>query len=185
MEEYLKEEPKINASKSSSLCHQQSEKYTCFYFDFGHVKNSTAANLEEQGEHLLSKDDIFVGFTQRKYMVLYVNYGRELVAEFPIEDCHVVQAAVKDNFMYLATSKGSVRTYRWPIKEYHCQLQKFPHDQNKAYLTPPHCLQEFQVWMDYSPITYLHPLPSTNQLAVGSKDGYIGLISYRIFKNGN
>ena len=49
-------------------------------------------------------------------MVVYQNYGKELVVEYPVEDCHIVGMCVADGWLFAATSKHSLRVYKWPIR---------------------------------------------------------------------
>ena len=88
-----------------SPAHRQSEPYTAFWFDFIQkeiIDDKKARNL-------------FVGATKNKYMVLYENMGTKLLAEFPITDCYIVDIEVYSNIMFVATSKGTLRVYNWPI----------------------------------------------------------------------
>lgn len=60
---------------------------------------------------------MFVGCTKNKYMVLYDNLGSKLLAEFPVIDCYVVDIELYGNLLFVATSKGTLRVYNWPILE--------------------------------------------------------------------
>ena len=48
-------------------------------------------------------------------MVLYKNFGKDLIAEFPVEDCSITHICVSDRNLFAATSKGTLREYNWPI----------------------------------------------------------------------
>ena len=140
--EEIEEKADQNPHKDlTTLCHRQTEEYTCFYFDFGRPKALNSGNILEEKEISLKSDNIFVGFTRNKYMVVYSNYGQDLVAEFPTQDCYILQVIVKGNIMLAATSKGSIRTYLWPIQEYHCEMEVLAKKDEKAFLKPPKYLQ--------------------------------------------
>lgn len=99
-----------------TLCHAQSQEYTCFYFDFGTVKHNTTQALEGTKTTSLAPNNIFVGFTLTKFMTIYSCFGEKLVAEFPvINDTYVTDCCVADHLMFLATNKGSILAYPWPI----------------------------------------------------------------------
>ncbi len=56
-------------------------------------------------------------------MVLYRNFGKELIVEYPVEDgCYIVSLSVADGWLFAATSKGTIRVYKWPIREQECEL---------------------------------------------------------------
>lgn len=43
--------------------------------------------------------------------------------EFPVDDCYITSLCVADGWLFAATSKGSLRVYRWPILEEECELE--------------------------------------------------------------
>jgi hypothetical protein len=34
--------------------------------------------------------NLFIGASKNKYMTIYSDFGKNLIAEFPIVDCHIV-----------------------------------------------------------------------------------------------
>lgn len=56
-------------------------------------------------------------------MTVYKNYGKELVVEYPVEDCYIISLCVADGWLFAATSKGSIRVYKWPIRESECEME--------------------------------------------------------------
>ena len=50
-------------------------------------------------------------------MCVYKDYGKELLVEYPVVDCYAVAMCVADGWLFVATSKHSLRVYKWPIRE--------------------------------------------------------------------
>lgn len=52
-------------------------------------------------------------------MVIYKNYCKDLVAEFPIKDCHITSLLICSiqGILLAGTSKGTLRVYLWPLDE--------------------------------------------------------------------
>lgn len=52
-------------------------------------------------------------------MVVYKNKCKDLVAEFPITDCHVTSLLLcpLQGILLAGTSKGTLRVYSWPMTE--------------------------------------------------------------------
>lgn len=52
-------------------------------------------------------------------MVLYKNKCKDLIAEFPIIDCHITTILIcpLQNALLVGTSKGTIRLYNWPLIE--------------------------------------------------------------------
>lgn len=50
-------------------------------------------------------------------MVIYKNKCKDLVAEFPITDCHVTSLLLcpLQGILLAGTSKGTLRVYSWPM----------------------------------------------------------------------
>ena len=72
-------------------------------------------------------------------MVLYRNFGRELIAEYAVEDgCHITSLTVADGWLFAATSKGSLRAYKWPLREQECGLEVLSLEQKAVRLKQPH-----------------------------------------------
>jgi hypothetical protein len=78
-------------------------------------------------------------------MTLYKNYGKELIAEYPVEDCHIISVEVTDGWLFAATSKHSIRVYKWPLREQECQLEVLNLEQKMVRLRPP-TFQEYFFW---------------------------------------
>lgn len=66
-----------------------------------------------------TEGNLFVGCTTEKYMVLYKNKCKELIAEFPISDCHITSLLICpiQGLLIAGTSKGTLRVYNWPLTE--------------------------------------------------------------------
>lgn len=60
-------------------------------------------------------------------MVLYKNKCKDLIAEFPIVDCHVTSLLICSiqGLMIAGTSKGALRVYNWPLTEKMLELETF------------------------------------------------------------
>ena len=52
-------------------------------------------------------------------MVLYKNKCKDLIAEFPITDCHITSLLLCpiQGLMVAGTSRGTLRIYNWPLLE--------------------------------------------------------------------
>jgi hypothetical protein len=59
--------------------------------------------------------NLFIGASKHKYMTIYSDFGTNLIAEFPVTDCYIVDMEVYENLLFAATSKGTIRIYHWPI----------------------------------------------------------------------
>lgn len=71
----------------------------------------------------LSKNNIFIGFTKTKFMVVYSNFGQELVAEFPVvSGVYVTDFCVAQELFFVGTNKGSIFMYKWPMLESHFEV---------------------------------------------------------------
>jgi len=64
-----------------------------------------------------TETDLFIGATNEKYMVLYKNKCKDLIAEFPIVDCHITAMMIchLQSALIVGTSKGTIRIYNWPL----------------------------------------------------------------------
>lgn len=60
-------------------------------------------------------------------MVLYKNKCKDLIAEFPIVDCHITSLLICaiQGLMIAGTSKGALRIYSWPLSEKNLELETF------------------------------------------------------------
>jgi len=99
--------------------HKQSSAYNCIAFD---NRVSVPAMVEKgekgaNGSGNAGESDLFVGCTTEKYMVVYKNKCKDLVAEFPITDCHVTSLLLcpLQSVLLAGTSKGTLRIYSWPM----------------------------------------------------------------------
>ncbi len=107
-----------NYSKYENIqpSHVQREAYTCFHYQKGIIR--TPKGSDEPRE-----EDLFIGCSEHKYMVLYQNTGKTLLAEFPVEDCYITSICMADGWLFASTSKNSIRVYRWPIFEEDCEME--------------------------------------------------------------
>ena len=78
-------------------------------------------------------------------MVLYKNYGKELIVEYPVEDCYIVAMCIADGWLFTATSINTIRVYKWPIQEQECELEVINLEQKMMRLRPPK-YQEYCFW---------------------------------------
>lgn len=82
--------------------------------------NSNNRNSNSGNDVILSANNIFVGFTKSKFMVLFANFGEHLIAEFKHDKGHyVTNCVVTETMIFLSTNVGSIIAYRWPILESH------------------------------------------------------------------
>lgn len=100
-------------------------------------------------------------------------------------DCWVTEAIIRNNLLLVATNTGCIRTYAWPITEEQCLVQCFQDNPLRGFLSMPNFLEEYQVWMDHSAISVMQPVANSQKILVGSEDGYIGVLSMRMFRRGN
>lgn len=84
------------------------------------VYDNKVGSTKESGE----VGSLFAGTNQCKYLTVYRNRCRELVAEFPVSDCTIESMclAKEINVLLVGTSSGSVRLYAWPIEEASCLM---------------------------------------------------------------
>lgn len=82
---------------------------------------------------------MFVGTNDRKFMVVYRNDCRELLAEFPIGDCTAESLCIarEISVLVVGTSKGTVRIYEWPIDESSCLMEVVNPLLGQVRLAPP------------------------------------------------
>ena len=66
-------------------------------------------------------------------MTLYKNKCKDLVAEFPIVDCHITSIIICSiqGLMVAGTSKGTLRVYNWPLTESMLELHSVGTGANK------------------------------------------------------
>lgn len=64
-------------------------------------------------------------------------------------------------------------------------VQCFQDNPLRGFLSMPNFLEEYQVWMDHSAISVMRPVANSQKILVGSEDGYIGVLSMRMFRRGN
>lgn len=57
-------------------------------------------------------------------MVVYKNKCKDLVAEFPVIDCHITSLLLcpLQGILLAGTSKGTLRVYTWPMIENSLEL---------------------------------------------------------------
>ena len=91
--------------------HKQSKAYSCIAFD-------NKITLTDKNDKQIDVD-LFVGATTEKYLVIYKNRCKDLIAEFPIVDCHITSLLVcpLQGALLAGTSKGTIRIYAWPMVE--------------------------------------------------------------------
>ena len=114
-------------------------------------------------------------------MVIYKNYGQELIAEFPVENCVVNNVFVSKNMLFAATNTGNVRCYNWPILESHCLMEVSSKNAAMVHLKQP-IFNEFKVWMDNSSISIVHKIENRNEVVVGSVTGELAILSLSVLK---
>jgi hypothetical protein len=98
--------------------HKQSSAYNCIAYD-NRIPQHFYGGDKEKPSNVNTDNDLFVGCTTEKYMVIYKNKCKELVAEFPIVDCHVTSLLLcpLQGLLLAGTSKGTLRVYSWPMTE--------------------------------------------------------------------
>jgi WD40 repeat protein len=100
---------KTSSQKVMLFAHQEVTVYTAIAYD-STVLSDKEAEL---------RSDLFVGATSEKYLVLYKNKCRELVAEFPVTDCTITSLLISKalKVLFAGTSSGRIRVYLWPLDE--------------------------------------------------------------------
>lgn len=91
--------------------HKQTTTYTCIGYD-------NKITVTDKNDKPI-ESNIFVGCSTEKYMVLYKNKCKDLIAEFPIVDCHITSLLLCpiQGLMIAGTSKGTLRIFNWPMLE--------------------------------------------------------------------
>lgn len=94
--------------------HKQNKAYSCIAYD----NRITLPDKGDKNDKQVDCD-LFAGATTEKYLVLYKNRCRDLIAEFPITDCHITSLLVcpLQGALIAGTSRGSLRVYAWPMVE--------------------------------------------------------------------
>lgn len=72
---------------------------------------------------------------------------------------------VADGWLFAATSKGSIRVYRWPILEEDCELEIVSFENRSVKFKHPN-FEEFAFWSDGRRIMKMHKLGFSNKLLV-------------------
>ncbi len=98
-------------------------------------------------------------------MILYKNLGKTLISQFPIEDCYITALCVADGWLFAATSKKSIRVYKWPLFEEDCEMELLSIEQKIVKFKPP-TFEEYFLWGDNKKIVKLHKLGFTNRLLI-------------------
>ena len=70
-------------------------------------------------------------------MCVYKNKCKDLVAEFPIVDCHITSMFLSRTLgvLFAGTNKGDIRAYLWPIEESTLELE--PSGNGQVRFKPP------------------------------------------------
>jgi hypothetical protein len=110
-------------------------------------------------------------------MVLFKNLGKTLINEFPVEDCYITSLCVADGWLFAATSKRSIRVYKWPIFEEECQMEILSLEQKTIKFRPPR-FEEYFFWGDGKRIIKIHKLGFSNKLVVAREGGIMSVICY-------
>ena len=113
-------------------------------------------------------------------MVLYKNFGKELIVEFPVDDCYIVSLCVADGWLFAATSLNSIRVYKWPIREMDCQLEVLSLEHKMVRMQQPR-YQEYSFWSDNKPISKMHRLGFSNKLLIAREGGIMTVLTYSKF----
>lgn len=122
-----------------------------------------------------SKEDsgnLFVGTNERKFMVVYRDDCRELLAEFPVTDCTAESLCIAQEISVLVvgTSKGTVRLYGWPIDESACLMEVVNVQLGQVRLTPP-VFTELQVHRRH--VSRVEVSDDSRYVVTGGDDGSI------------
>lgn len=101
--------------------HKQSKAYSCIAYD----NRIPQPEKQDKPEKDKQESDLFVGATTEKYLVLYKNRCRDLIAEFPITDAHITALLVcpMQGVLIAGTNRGSLRLYAWPMLENCLELE--------------------------------------------------------------
>lgn len=110
-------------------------------------------------------------------MTFYQNQGKTLVCEFPVEDCFITAICIADGWLFAATSKQSIRVYRWPIFEEDCEMEILSTDQKSIRFRPPH-FEEYFFWGDSKRILRMHRLGFSPRLLVAREGGVMSVLTY-------
>lgn len=136
--------------------HKETTAYTCIGFD--------RWNGEKPAEN-----NLFIGCTMEKYMCLYKNNCKQLIAEFPIVDCHITALCISRllGVVFLGTNRGTVRVCLWPLDETVLQWEL---SGTTVKFKQPEFLE---ISAHSSPITVLELSNDERFLFTGSEDGTI------------
>jgi hypothetical protein len=120
---------------------------------------------------------VFVGATKSKYLVIYEDFGQRLVAEYPVDDCFIVDLVVWDRLMVCGTSKGTLRVYNWPILEEELELEIVSAEHGQIRYKPPQYV-EYSLWHPSICLQSLHKLKFAAELVVSSTTGNLAVLSF-------
>ena len=103
-------------------------------------------------------------------MVLYKNKCKDLIAEFPIVDCHITSLLVcpLQGAVLAGTSKGTLRIYAWPMVEESLELELTQN--NKVRIKEPHFVE---VIAHSYPIVSICASHDEGYIFTGSEDGTV------------
>ena len=103
-------------------------------------------------------------------MVLYKNKCKDLIAEFPIVDCHITSLLVcpLQGALLAGTSKGTLRIYAWPMVEESLELELTQN--NKVRIKEPHFVE---VIAHSYPIVSICASHDEGYIFTGSEDGTV------------
>lgn len=121
---------------------------------------------------------LFVGTNQYKYLSIYTNRCKNLVAEFPITDCTIESMclAKEVNMMLVGTSLGTIRLYNWPIDEGSCLMEVVTG--NQVRFNPPTC---YEVNVHSRHVKAIEVRDDCEYAIVGSDDGAISVVELLSF----
>lgn len=111
-------------------------------------------------------------------MVLYKNRCKDLIAEFPITDCHITSLLVcpLQGALLAGTSKGSIRVYAWPMVEESLELELA--GSNKVKIKEPAYLE---VIAHSYPVVSICASHDEGYIFTGSEDGTVLCFSFLSF----
>lgn len=156
--------------------HKQTTTYTCIGYD-SKVTPLTSFDKDktDKSDKVANKAEgnLFVGCTTEKYMALYKNKCRDLIAEFPIVNCHITSILICpiQGLMIAGTSKGTLRIYNWPLTEGMLELQTIGTGANKKVIIKEPSFVEVNAHTH--PVVAMCCSHDENYLFTGSEDGTI------------
>ncbi|EAR86922.2 WD domain, G-beta repeat protein (macronuclear) [Tetrahymena thermophila SB210] len=155
--------------------HQENSIYNCIYYDLDVLK--------KEGEQS-DESNLFVGCSNEKYLSIYKERWKKIVAEFPVTDCYVTSLVVSTQLkcIFLGTNKGRVRVSVWPLDDDAMEYEQYNPNTVQVMQKIP---DFFEIAVHSSAITQMVLSYDNQYLFTGDEDGQVFMLKIAdVFENG-